>query len=317
MSRTRSPGRGHLGHSGHWQDIEGNYTHSAIQFSIQQKPQTRGLEGYGSSSSAPPTPQRPFSMEHGQQKAQPSIPLGSTGSKFLQDMFQRDRLKRPYCNQKRRSTDPDRAYSHSFRLTKSRPNQLYSSFTSFRNQHISGKESPLFTIPGSFQEKTRIQGQKQDLLQPKAERFRTNDPEDFGLCERSKQKPEIVVNTSRISSFTSRKITPTQTEHNVVTPESNINSDKLWLQMSQLSVQTQESLDDLKSLNEILQRNAILQEATTKAIQESCAQLNKASEETNKRLNQVFEEKHPCKKDRDCPDQDINKFFDVNQNITP
>ncbi|MBW0461347.1 hypothetical protein O181_001062 [Austropuccinia psidii MF-1] len=64
LSRTRRPGRRHLGHSGGWQDIEGNHTHSAINFPIQQKPQTRGLEGYGSSSLAPPTPQRAFSMEH-------------------------------------------------------------------------------------------------------------------------------------------------------------------------------------------------------------------------------------------------------------
>ncbi|MBW0538723.1 hypothetical protein O181_078438 [Austropuccinia psidii MF-1] len=78
LSRTRRPGRGHLGHSGGWQDIEGNHTHSAIHFPIQQKPQTRGLEGHGSSSSAPPTPQRPFSLEDGQQKVQPSIPLGRT-----------------------------------------------------------------------------------------------------------------------------------------------------------------------------------------------------------------------------------------------
>ncbi|MBW0558225.1 hypothetical protein O181_097940 [Austropuccinia psidii MF-1] len=68
LSRTRRPGRGHLGHSGGWQETEGNHTHSAIQIKIQQKPQTRGLEGYGSSSSAPPTPQRPFSTEHGQQE---------------------------------------------------------------------------------------------------------------------------------------------------------------------------------------------------------------------------------------------------------
>ncbi|MBW0576962.1 hypothetical protein O181_116677 [Austropuccinia psidii MF-1] len=47
FSRTRRPGRGHLGHSGGWQDTEGNNTHSAIHFPIQQEPQTRGLERYG------------------------------------------------------------------------------------------------------------------------------------------------------------------------------------------------------------------------------------------------------------------------------
>ncbi|MBW0578215.1 hypothetical protein O181_117930 [Austropuccinia psidii MF-1] len=46
LSRTRRPARGHLGHSGGWQDPEGNHTHSAIHLPIQQRPQTRGLEGY-------------------------------------------------------------------------------------------------------------------------------------------------------------------------------------------------------------------------------------------------------------------------------
>ncbi|MBW0493508.1 hypothetical protein O181_033223 [Austropuccinia psidii MF-1] len=47
LSTIRRPGRGHLGHSGGWKDIEGNHTHCEIHFSIQQKPQTGGLEGYG------------------------------------------------------------------------------------------------------------------------------------------------------------------------------------------------------------------------------------------------------------------------------
>ncbi|MBW0487777.1 hypothetical protein O181_027492 [Austropuccinia psidii MF-1] len=58
LTRTKRPGRGHLGHSGGWKDTEGNHTHPAIHFPIQQEPQIRGLERHGSSSSAPPTPQR-------------------------------------------------------------------------------------------------------------------------------------------------------------------------------------------------------------------------------------------------------------------
>ncbi|MBW0466540.1 hypothetical protein O181_006255 [Austropuccinia psidii MF-1] len=98
LSRTRRPERGQLGHSGGWKDIEGNHTHSAIHIPIQQKPQSRGLEGYGSSSSAPQDPQRPFSMEHGQQEVQPGITLGRTWSKFPEDLSQRDRPQRPYGN---------------------------------------------------------------------------------------------------------------------------------------------------------------------------------------------------------------------------
>ncbi|MBW0577565.1 hypothetical protein O181_117280 [Austropuccinia psidii MF-1] len=107
-------------------------------------------------------------------------------------MSQRDRLQRHYDNHQRleshqkvqtpgsegkqdkgesshyrryrRTADPDRAYSDSFRLTRSRPNQLSSGFIPFRNQQISGQESPFFTIPGRFEQNTRIQGKEQDLF---------------------------------------------------------------------------------------------------------------------------------------------------------
>ncbi|MBW0508686.1 hypothetical protein O181_048401 [Austropuccinia psidii MF-1] len=260
-------------------------------------------------------------------------------------MSQRDTIERPYGNHQRlephqavqtpggegnqdkgesshypsyrRKAQPERAYSDSFRLTSSRLNQLSSGPTPFRHQQISGQESPFITIPGSFQEKTRIKRQKQDIFQPKAEIVRPNYSKAFGLGERSTQEPEMVVNTARISSPTNRNITPTPTEHNVVTPESNLNSDKLWLQMSQFAVQTQEQVSYFKRLNERLKKNAILQEATIKAIQEICAQLSKASEETNKRLNQFFEEQPHCKRDRDLLDQDINKLFNVYKNMKP
>ncbi|MBW0470605.1 hypothetical protein O181_010320 [Austropuccinia psidii MF-1] len=148
-------------------------------------------------------------MDHGQQKVQPRITLGSTCTKFPEDMSQRDRLQRTHGNDKtleshqafqtpggegkqdkgesshypsyRRTANPDRAYSDSFRFTRSRPTTLSSGFTPFRNQNINGQESPFFTIPGSFQEKTRIQGKKQDLFQPKAERVRHNEPEAVAL----------------------------------------------------------------------------------------------------------------------------------------
>ncbi|MBW0519759.1 hypothetical protein O181_059474 [Austropuccinia psidii MF-1] len=101
LSRTRRPGKGHLGHSGGWQDTEGNHTHSAIHFQIQQEPQTRRLERYESSSSAPPTPQEFISMEHGPQEVQTGIPLGRNWRNLAEDLSQRDRLQRPYGNHQR------------------------------------------------------------------------------------------------------------------------------------------------------------------------------------------------------------------------
>ncbi|MBW0533201.1 hypothetical protein O181_072916 [Austropuccinia psidii MF-1] len=86
LSRTRRHGRGHLGHSGGWKDTVGNHTHPAIHFPIQQEPQTRGLERYGSSSLAPPTPQIFISMENKQQEVEPRIPLGRTWSKLPEDL---------------------------------------------------------------------------------------------------------------------------------------------------------------------------------------------------------------------------------------
>ncbi|MBW0494146.1 hypothetical protein O181_033861 [Austropuccinia psidii MF-1] len=52
-----------------------------------------------------------------------------------------------------------------------------------------------------------------------------------------------------------------------------------------------------------------------KTTPERHAQMNKASEETNKRLNLVFAEQHHSKRDRDCLDQDINKLFNVYHNM--
>ncbi|MBW0463899.1 hypothetical protein O181_003614 [Austropuccinia psidii MF-1] len=54
-----------------------------------------------------------------------------------------------------------------------------------------------------------------------------------------------------------------------------------------------------------------------KPLQQGHAQLSKASEETNKRLNLVFEEQHHSKMDRDCLDKDIKKLFNVYHNMKP
>ncbi|MBW0497700.1 hypothetical protein O181_037415, partial [Austropuccinia psidii MF-1] len=274
------------------------------------EPQTRGLERHGSSSSAPQTPQRFLSMNHGQQEVQPGIPLGRTWSKLPEDLSQRDRLQRPYGNNHRleshqavqtpggegkkdmgesshypsyrRTAAPDRAYSDSFRLTR-----------------------------------RRIQRQKQDHLQPEEERVRPNDPEAVGFGERSAQEPEVVVNNFRISSPINRNITPTKIDHNVVTTENKLKSDALWLQMSQCAEQTQKKFEELEASHERMKILTASMDKTARNLQEGHAQLIKASEETNKRLNLVFEEQHHRKRDRDCLDQDINKLFNVYHNMKP
>ncbi|MBW0500984.1 hypothetical protein O181_040699 [Austropuccinia psidii MF-1] len=215
LSRTRRPERGHLGHSRGWQNNEGDNINLAIHTPIQQQPQTRGMDGYGSSSSAPPTPQRYISMEHGQQKVQP-------GKRF----------------------------------------------------------------PGEKKD-TRA---KKHLFQPKEERIRPHDPEIVGFGERSAQQPEVVVNHSRISTASNRNITPTQTEHNIVTSESNINSDTLCLQMSQYAEQSVKQFVELEASHERMNILTASMDNIIKNLQEGHAQLSKASEETNKTLNLVFEE---------------------------
>ncbi|MBW0545037.1 hypothetical protein O181_084752 [Austropuccinia psidii MF-1] len=54
-----------------------------------------------------------------------------------------------------------------------------------------------------------------------------------------------------------------------------------------------------------------------KTLQEGHAQLRNTSEETNKRLNQVFEEPHNRKRDRDCLYQDMKRLFNFYHNMKP
>ncbi|MBW0491021.1 hypothetical protein O181_030736 [Austropuccinia psidii MF-1] len=172
-------------------------------------------------------------------------------------------------------------------------------------------------LPGGFQEKTRKEEQEQELFSPKAERVRPNDPETVGIGERSTQEPEVIVNHSGISSPLNRNINPTHIEHNAVSPESNLNSYALWLQMSQYSEKTQKQFAELEEIHERMKKSTASMDKIIKPLQEGHAQLSKASEETNKRLEIVFQEQHHSRRDRDSLDQDINKFFNVYHNMKP
>ncbi|MBW0477180.1 hypothetical protein O181_016895 [Austropuccinia psidii MF-1] len=101
LFKTRRSGYVQHGQNTRWQDTEETHTHTAIHPPIQWEPQTRGLEGYGSSSSAPPIHLRFIVMEHVQRGVKSSITLGRTWSKFPEYMSQRNTLQRSYGNDQR------------------------------------------------------------------------------------------------------------------------------------------------------------------------------------------------------------------------
>ncbi|MBW0563921.1 hypothetical protein O181_103636 [Austropuccinia psidii MF-1] len=219
FSRTRRPGGGHLGHSGGWQYIEGNNNHSTIHITAKHKLKPGDWKDMDQVLQLHQLLKDLFQWRMDNKSfnlASHWEEVGASFQKICLKYIAFNTLRYPpkgepsHYPSYRRTTDPDRAHSDSFKLTRSRESQLSSRLTPFRNQHISGQESQLFTIPGIFKEKTRTQAQKQDIFQPKAERVRPNDPEAVGLGEESTQEPEIVVHTSRISSPINRNITPTQ-----------------------------------------------------------------------------------------------------------
>ncbi|MBW0499820.1 hypothetical protein O181_039535 [Austropuccinia psidii MF-1] len=87
--------------------------------------------------------------------------------------------------------------------------------------------------------------------------------------------------------------------------------------MSQYAEQTQKKFSELEESHEMMKILTASMEKIVKNLQEGHAQLSKASEETNKRLNLVFEEKSHSKRDRDFLDKEINKQFNVYHSMKP
>ncbi|MBW0577128.1 hypothetical protein O181_116843 [Austropuccinia psidii MF-1] len=75
--------------------------------------------------------------------------------------------------------------------------------------------------------------------------------------------------------------------------------------MSQFSEKTQKQFEELQESHERMKTLPASMEKIVKTLQEGNSQLRKASEDTNEILNQVFEEQHHCKRDRDCLDNDL------------
>ncbi|MBW0469331.1 hypothetical protein O181_009046 [Austropuccinia psidii MF-1] len=202
LFRSRRSG---FGKYDEWKDIKGNNAHTPIQLQIQQIHQARGVDRHGSSTSAPLTSQIPVPVKNGTHKVQPGFTLSITRGKLPEDISQRVVFQRAYGNYPRLesqhtiqtlrregsqnqgessqnpgyrgSMEPERAYSDFFRITRRRPTRLSSGFKPPRIQKSRGQESPFFTIPASFQDKTRIKGKEKNYFQQEEERIRTIDPE--------------------------------------------------------------------------------------------------------------------------------------------
>ncbi|MBW0572224.1 hypothetical protein O181_111939 [Austropuccinia psidii MF-1] len=87
--------------------------------------------------------------------------------------------------------------------------------------------------------------------------------------------------------------------------------------MSQYAEQTQKQFAELEASHHRRKQLTASMDKIVKTLQEGHAQLRNTSEETNKRLNLVFQEQHHSKRDRDCLDQEINKVFNVYHNMKP
>ncbi|MBW0505496.1 hypothetical protein O181_045211 [Austropuccinia psidii MF-1] len=81
--------------------------------------------------------------------------------------------------------------------------------------------------------------------------------------------------------------------------------------MSQYAEKTQKNFSEPEATHERMKVPIASMDKIIQKHQEGPAHLRKAPEETNKRLNLVFEEQHHSKRDRDCLHQDINKLFNV------
>ncbi|MBW0520462.1 hypothetical protein O181_060177 [Austropuccinia psidii MF-1] len=87
LFRSRRSG---FGKNGECKKTQRKHSHTPIHLSVPQKPQTRGLDRHGSSTSAPSPPQRPAPKEHENKDIQPGFKLGRTWRKIPKDMSQRD-----------------------------------------------------------------------------------------------------------------------------------------------------------------------------------------------------------------------------------
>ncbi|MBW0538864.1 hypothetical protein O181_078579 [Austropuccinia psidii MF-1] len=87
--------------------------------------------------------------------------------------------------------------------------------------------------------------------------------------------------------------------------------------MCQYAEQFQKQFSEIQASHERMKIFTASLDKIVENLQEGHAQLSKPSEETNRRLNLVFEEQHHSKSDRGCLYQDINKVFNVYHSMKP
>ncbi|MBW0521902.1 hypothetical protein O181_061617 [Austropuccinia psidii MF-1] len=87
--------------------------------------------------------------------------------------------------------------------------------------------------------------------------------------------------------------------------------------MSQYAEKIEKKFSELQESHNRVQELTASMDKIVKTLQQGHDQLRKASEETNKRLYEVFEEQHHFKRDRDLLEQDFKKLFNVYQNMKP
>ncbi|MBW0490792.1 hypothetical protein O181_030507 [Austropuccinia psidii MF-1] len=87
--------------------------------------------------------------------------------------------------------------------------------------------------------------------------------------------------------------------------------------MSQFAEKTPKQFSELEASHERKKILTASMEKILKSLQEGYAQLSKASEETNKTLNVVFEEQHHNTRESDFLDHEINKLFNVYHSMKP
>ncbi|MBW0528299.1 hypothetical protein O181_068014 [Austropuccinia psidii MF-1] len=233
-----------------WKEFEVYQSHriwktaspSTFQDSFQLRTSRRGLHRIRKINSYPSNSKRTSSMGNGRQGIPPRVPLENICRKCSKDFPHGDILQIAHGNHQRVKFQQEVQNSERNGNQYSRQLSYHMCYREARNQ----REHTLTATGPQGVDRQRITGKEITNFEPEAESVTPYDPEMFGPGERSKKKQKIAVASSdeARSPKTSNYIS-TQSEHNVVTPESTIRSTALWMQMAQFSEQTQKRLESL------------------------------------------------------------------------